>query len=56
MIKTRSVWSDIRKDDGLRILATRFRGRGLPTSQVRRLDAVTRAKRAAAQGGDGRRD
>ena len=33
MIKTRSVWSAIRKDDGLRILVTRFRGRGLPTSQ-----------------------
>jgi uncharacterized protein YeaO (DUF488 family) len=33
MIKTRSVWSKIRKDDGLRILVTRFRGRGLPTSQ-----------------------
>ena len=33
MIKTRSVWSDARKDDGLRVLVTRFRGRGLPTSQ-----------------------
>ncbi|HYE88788.1 MAG TPA: DUF488 family protein [Vicinamibacterales bacterium] len=33
MIKTRSVWSEIRKDDGLRILATRFRGRGLPASR-----------------------
>jgi uncharacterized protein YeaO (DUF488 family) len=33
MIKTRSVWSDITKHDGLRILVTRFRGRGLPTSQ-----------------------
>ena len=33
MIKTRSVGSPIKKDDGLRILATRFRGRGLPTSQ-----------------------
>jgi uncharacterized protein YeaO (DUF488 family) len=33
MIKTRSVWSNIKKDDGLRILVTRFRGRGLPTSQ-----------------------
>jgi len=33
MIKTRSVWSDIKKHDGLRILVTRFRGRGLPTSQ-----------------------
>ena len=33
MIKTRSVEGPIEKDDGLRILATRFRGRGLPTSQ-----------------------
>ena len=33
MIKTRSVTSPIRKDDGLRVLATRFRGRGLPASQ-----------------------
>jgi len=27
------VWSEPTKDDGLRILATRFRGRGLPTSR-----------------------
>lgn len=33
MIKTRSVWSPIKKGDGLRVLATRFRGRGLPTSR-----------------------
>lgn len=33
MIKTRSVWSEIRKHDGLRVLVTRFRGRGLPVSQ-----------------------
>jgi uncharacterized protein YeaO (DUF488 family) len=33
MIKTRSVWTEPGKDDGLRILATRFRGRGLPTSR-----------------------
>src|SRR5689334_24752377 len=33
MIKTRSVWTDIKKDDGLRILVSRFRGRGLPASQ-----------------------
>ena len=33
MLKTRSVWSDPSKDDGLRILATRFRGRGLPASR-----------------------
>lgn len=31
MIKTKSVWSPIdRKWDGLRVLVTRFRGRGLP--------------------------
>jgi uncharacterized protein YeaO (DUF488 family) len=33
LIKTRSVWAERRKDDGLRILATRFRGRGLPTDR-----------------------
>jgi uncharacterized protein YeaO (DUF488 family) len=33
MLRTRSVWSPVTKDDGLRILATRFRGRGLPTSR-----------------------
>jgi uncharacterized protein YeaO (DUF488 family) len=33
MLKTRSVWQPPKKDDGLRILVTRFRGRGLPTSQ-----------------------
>jgi uncharacterized protein YeaO (DUF488 family) len=33
MIKTRSVWSDPKKDDGLRILVTRFRGRGLPAAR-----------------------
>lgn len=34
MIKTKSVLSPIAKSaDGLRILATRFRGRGLPTSR-----------------------
>jgi uncharacterized protein YeaO (DUF488 family) len=33
-LRTKSVWSAIdRKRDGLRILATRFRGRGLPTSR-----------------------
>lgn len=33
MLKTKSVLSPIdRKRDGLRILATRFRGRGLPTN------------------------
>jgi len=34
MIRTKSVWSPIdRKRDGLRILASRFRGRGLPTNR-----------------------
>lgn len=34
MIKTKSVSSPIeRREDGLRILATRFRGRGMPTSR-----------------------
>jgi uncharacterized protein YeaO (DUF488 family) len=33
MLKTKSVSSPIsRKDDGIRILVTRFRGRGLPSS------------------------
>lgn len=33
MIRTGSVWSSIKKGDGLRILVSRFRGRGLPSSQ-----------------------
>lgn len=33
MLKTRSVLSPIKPDDGLRVLATRFRGRGLPVSR-----------------------
>ena len=33
MLNTRSVLSLITPDDGLRILATRFRGRGLATSR-----------------------
>jgi uncharacterized protein YeaO (DUF488 family) len=33
VLKTRSVWSEPKKDDGLRILVTRFRGRGLPASR-----------------------
>ena len=33
MIKTKSVHSPIGPDDGLRILAARFRGRGLPTDR-----------------------
>ena len=32
MLKTRSVRTQPAKDDGLRILVTRFRGRGLPAS------------------------
>jgi uncharacterized protein YeaO (DUF488 family) len=33
MVRTKSVWETPGKDDGLRILATRFRGRGLPASR-----------------------
>ena len=33
MLKTKSVYEPIRKDDGLRILATRFRGRGMRTTR-----------------------
>jgi uncharacterized protein YeaO (DUF488 family) len=34
MLKTKSIWSPIdRKADGLRILATRFRGRGMGTTR-----------------------
>jgi uncharacterized protein YeaO (DUF488 family) len=34
MVRTKSVWSPIdRKSDGIRILATRFRGRGMSTSR-----------------------
>ena len=33
MIRTKSVHSPIEADDGLRILATRLRGRGLPASR-----------------------
>jgi uncharacterized protein YeaO (DUF488 family) len=33
MIKTKSVHSQIESDDGLRILATRLRGRGLPSNR-----------------------
>ena len=34
MIQTKSVWSQIeKKKDGLRILATRFRGRGMMTKR-----------------------
>lgn len=34
MLKTKSVWSPIiKKADGLRILATRFRGRAMPTNR-----------------------
>jgi len=34
MLNTKSVWSPISgKADGLRILATRFRGRGMPASR-----------------------
>lgn len=33
MLKTKSVWSPIKKSDGIRILVTRFRGRGMPSSR-----------------------
>ena len=34
MLKTKSVWSPIEnKRDGLRLLVTRFRGRGMPTNR-----------------------
>ena len=34
MLKTKSVWTPIdRKRDGLRLLVTRFRGRGMPASR-----------------------
>lgn len=33
MLQTKSVHSNIAPGDGLRILATRFRGRGLPTDR-----------------------
>lgn len=34
MLRTKSVWSPIdRPRDGLRVLATRFRGRGMPTTR-----------------------
>lgn len=33
MLKTKSVWDAIKKEDGLRILTTRFRGRGMPKSR-----------------------
>ena len=32
MIRTKSVYSPIEKKDGLRILATRLRGRGMPST------------------------
>lgn len=33
MLNTKSVWSPIETSDGLRILATRFRGRGMSTDR-----------------------
>lgn len=33
MLMTKSVWTKAAKSDGLRILATRFRGRGMPTDR-----------------------
>ena len=33
MLKIKSVFEPIQKDDGLRILATRYRGRGMRTTR-----------------------
>lgn len=33
MLKTKSVWSQEEPSDGLRVLAKRFRGRGMPKSR-----------------------
>jgi uncharacterized protein YeaO (DUF488 family) len=33
MLKTKSVWSPPEKSDGLRLLVSRFRGRGMPRSR-----------------------
>lgn len=33
MIKTKSVWSPIKSSDGIRILVTRYRGRGMPKTR-----------------------
>lgn len=33
MLKTKSVHSPVEKSDGLRLLVTRFRGRGMPTDR-----------------------
>lgn len=33
MLKTKSVYDPIKKEDGLRILSTRFRGRGMPSNR-----------------------
>ena len=32
-LRTKSAWTEIEEGDGLRILAARFRGRGMPTSR-----------------------
>lgn len=32
MLKTKSVYSPVAENDGMRILATRFRGRGMPSA------------------------
>ena len=33
MLETKSVWPPVEKRDGLRILTTRFRGRGMPAAR-----------------------
>ena len=54
MLKTKSVWSPKAKSDGLRVLVTRFRGRGLPLSRyhawVASLGPSERLLRAAQNG------
>ena len=53
MLRTKSVWSPIdRQRDGLRILASRFRGRGMPTIRYDVWMASLRDALAAARQGD----
>ena len=50
MLKTKSIWSPIdRESDGLRILATRFRGRGMGTMRYDVWDGFTGPERAAPE-------
>ncbi len=56
MLKTKSVWSPIdRKGDGLRILVTRFRGRGMPTTRYDAwMPSLGPSERLLAQGQSGK--